>query len=943
MRPKFVIYLILPLVLIVSLYILSNLFFLYPEIQKNIINEKKIMLKELTQVAINAINGCNAMEGDSISLEEKKKLAEQQIRKLNYGKNQKSYFWITDTTPTMIMHPYRPDLEGKNLSNFRDIQGTRLFQNAVDTVAKNGEGFIEYYWQWQDDSTKISPKISYVKLYKKWGWIIGTGVYLDEIDNEFALLRKKEFHSALVILAFLFLLIGLIFQYAHKSEKQRIQALSKLKLSEEKFRNIFNHSNDIIIISNLSGTILDINQNSLETYKLNYNDVVGKKTANLVREDYQEIINSRLKNIEKGPLDAIEIILKLPDNGEIVVETKSSLMDYEGNRVMLSTMRDISIRKTQEKKLIESRLHYKIVADYTCDWEYWLSPEGIFIYISPACKKISGYEAFDFINNPSLYTDIIIPEDLEKWNKHHKNALEYHIGFEVIEFRIKNKAGDIVWLEHSCQPVYDNNNNYIGARGSNRDITIRKGAQEKLLSLNKNLEISEAKFKTLSDVTFEGIAIHENGVVIDINLALLRMFGYKREDLIDKYALPLLFDKESQSKLIESIKSNNTIPYEVTGVRKDGSTFPVEVEGKTYYNEAYGKSLRVTALRDISTRKKNEAEIRKLSTAVEQSANLVLITDINGVIEYANDKFCKTTGYTRAEIIGEKPNILKSGKQDNQFYKNLWETILTGNAWRGELCNKKKNGKFYWESMLITPIFDDNNTISNFMSVKEDITDKKNADTRLFNAVIETEEKERKKFAEDLHDELGPHLSGIRLYINSLEDPDTDPERKDEIIKLLDTLIKEAIDKTRTISNQLMPSILTDYGLLKALDSFCTRINNTHVININLSVNDTGVQFDKTSEVVIYRIIIELINNTIKHARANNIDIDFIERENKINVMYSDDGIGFDLNSKLEQKTGLGLNNILSRLKTIDGTYLFDNIPGKGIIFKFTFLPQKIF
>jgi len=808
MRFRFVLFLIIPLVLIIVLSIVSNYIFLYPAIKDHIIEEKKIMLKELTRVAINSIQNTYNLNKDSLADFELKELAIEQVRNLNYGNDQKSYFWITDLTPTMIMHPYRKDLEGKNLTHFMDINGKTLFKDAVDLVNKKDEGFLEYFWQWQDDSAKIVSKITFVKLYQELGWIIGTGIYINDVEIELSKLRKNELRIVLFISALILLLLIRILFYGIKAEKHRKIAQQTLELSEQKFRTIFQDSNDIILMSSLEGLILDINTKALLTYGLNYEDIVGKTTFELIPEEYHYEISKRLRELGTKELDPIGIEITPKKDVKISVEIKSSISSIGDKKVVISTLRDVSLRKIHENELI---------------------------------------------------------------------------------------------------------------------------------SLNKSLEESESKFKKLSNLTFEGIAIHDFGVTVDINLSLLKMFGYSKEELIGKYALNMLFDEKSQATIMHSLKTNNLKPYEIIGIKKDGTKFPVEIQGKNFYVDELGKTLRVTALRDISKRKKAEMEIRKLSKAVEQSANIVIITDTKGIIEYVNEKFYKTTGYNRAEIIGHTPRILSSGKHDKKFYHNLWETIKSGKVWRGEIYNKKKNGDLFWESTLITPVFDDNKEIINFMAVKEDITEQKLSEVKLFNTIIETEEKERKKFAEDLHDELGPHLSGIRLYINELEDETLNPKRRHDIVDMLDQLVKEAIDKTRTISNQLMPSVLTDYGLIKALNSFCSRISNTNTININLVCNECDFSFDKTSEIVIYRVIIELINNTIKHAKANNINIEFLKTDAGVDLIYKDDGKGFDLEKEINNKNGLGLTNIVNRIKSVEGSYQFKSYRQKGIIFSFSF------
>ncbi len=130
-------------------------------------------------------------------------------------------------------------------------------------------------------------------------------------------------------------------------------------------------------------------------------------------------------------------------------------------------------------------------------------------------------------------------------------------------------------------------------------------------------------------------------------------------------------------------------------------------------------------LMDITNSKKTELELKKLYRAVEQSPSTIVITDRNGSIEYVNPKFVTLTGYSFEEAIGKNPRILKSGSQGKEFYQQLWETILSGNEWRGEFHNKKKNGEDYWEFASISPIFDFKGNITHFIAVKEDITQRK--------------------------------------------------------------------------------------------------------------------------------------------------------------------------------------------------------------------------
>jgi len=139
----------------------------------------------------------------------------------------------------------------------------------------------------------------------------------------------------------------------------------------------------------------------------------------------------------------------------------------------------------------------------------------------------------------------------------------------------------------------------------------------------------------------------------------------------------------------------------------------------------------------------SEKNLRKLGIAIRQSPISIIITDLNGSIEYVNEKFCKVTGYRKEEVFGQNPRIFKSGDMDQSQYKEMWDTLSSGNEWAGTFCNKKKNGDLYWEDAIISPVFDENGSITNYIATKEDITEKKarqKINTMLLSAVEQSDD-----------------------------------------------------------------------------------------------------------------------------------------------------------------------------------------------------------
>ena len=167
-----------------------------------------------------------------------------QIQNIRYGTGNKDYCWITDLQPRMIQHPYRPDLNGTDLGGFRDPKGKRLFVEMVRVVEKSGAGYVDYMWQWMDDPGRIVPKISYVRDFKPWGWIIGTGIYIEDIRAEIAGIKKRLLLVLLLISAAMALLLTFIVRQNLKTEMKRTAAERDLLESREKYKALVEASTE---------------------------------------------------------------------------------------------------------------------------------------------------------------------------------------------------------------------------------------------------------------------------------------------------------------------------------------------------------------------------------------------------------------------------------------------------------------------------------------------------------------------------------------------------------------------------------------------------------------------------------------------------------------------------------------------------------------------------
>jgi len=258
---------------------------------------------------------------------------------------------------------------------------------------------------------------------------------------------------------------------------------------------------------------------------------------------------------------------------------------------------------------------------------------------------------------------------------------------------------------------------------------------EELRDSQIELEKSRNRYSRLYDFAPIGyFTISEKGLILEINLTGASMLGVERGFLIKK-SLRNFISRESQDIYYlhrkQAFETKKHEACELTMKKKDDFQFHVRLESIAVQdNEGHYNRLH-TIISDVTERKQVEEKLRKLSQAVEQSPCTVMITDINGDIEYVNNKFSQLTGYTSQEVIGKNPRILKSDNVTLDVYETLWNTITAGGEWKGDFHNKKKKGELYWEQAHISPIKNSLGVITHYLGVKEDVTERKRFESQL--------------------------------------------------------------------------------------------------------------------------------------------------------------------------------------------------------------------
>lgn len=311
---------------------------------------------------------------------------------------------------------------------------------------------------------------------------------------------------------------------------------------------------------------------------------------------------------------------------------------------------------------------------------------------------------------------------------------------------------------------------------------------------------------------------------------------------------------------------------------------------------------------------------------------ILAVTDREGKILFANEKFCQISKYSREELIGQNHRLINSQYHPKDFFRDLWDTIISGRVWRGEVRNRAKDGTFYWLDTTIIPILDEKGSVCQFMAVRYDITPYKKAQEAIGlipQQILQAHEDERLKIAKEIHDDLGQLLVALKIYLTSQTMDLT--AKYPELKKLADNLktkVSEIIEKTRDLSHELSPLGLSHFSLVGSIKELISSMNCDKDRAIKFTHrNITRVDLGE-KKIMIYRIIQGALMNVVKHSRARWVEVRMGRLKDKVYLVIKDNGVGFYIHEK--RKGGLGLALMRERAKLIHAKLTIKSRVGAG-------------
>ena len=446
---------------------------------------------------------------------------------------------------------------------------------------------------------------------------------------------------------------------------------------------------------------------------------VPDKTLKRLQDEFTLVISGEVR----APL---EFEFKKVDSQEIYLEMNYRLIQTDGRTAgLLVTLRDITERKQAEVALRAERDYLDRIHESVGEAIFTVSlPERTIKYVNRAVEKIFGYSPEECINKN---TKIFHPdeESYVNFGEIMNERIQKGEDYLRIKRQLKKKNGEIFSAEVSSSIMRLDNGN-VQVISIVRDLSDQNRAQ---YAIRENRERYKTFFQGSKDAIY---VIKVDGTFEDVNDAALELFGYTKEELLSTNVKSLYKNPADRKKFQRYIESNGSVTdFGLTLKKKDGSEIKCLLTSNIRLDEDNNIIGYQGIIRDITAKLQSEEKLHKLSNAVEQTAEMILISDNMGVIEYVNPEFEKITGFKEKEVLGKTPRILRSGKHPEDFYKNLWSIILAGETFRGLITNKKKNGEIYMEEKIISPLKDADGNITHFVSSGRDITERMNAQKKI--------------------------------------------------------------------------------------------------------------------------------------------------------------------------------------------------------------------
>jgi PAS domain S-box-containing protein len=660
-----------------------------------------------------------------------------------------------------------------------------------------------------------------------------------------------------------------------------------LRESEERLRQMIETSPVAIGFGDSMGKIFEANESFYRLTGYTREEIRGSQLGwdRLTAPEYAELDRQIMATLaaagSAGPYEK-EYIRKDGSRVPLLL----SVSKLPGRDEHIAFILDITERKRAEEELRKSETKYRIVADNTYDFEFWINPRGQYIYASPSSKRITGYDAQDFIKDPNLRRRVTHPDD--------RTILDGHIEEDEkkqkvsrVEFRIVHADGSIRWISHACQPVFSDEGEYLGVRGSNRDITESKRVGQEIMRQNALLGgINRLFQETLSSQTQEDLGKACLSVAEEVTGS---KFGFIGEIASDG----LLHDIAISDPGWEFCTM-----HDKTGHRRPPGNF--RVHGVYSWVLTGGRSL----IANEPSSHPDSIGVPEGHPPLKAFLGVPLIGD------------GKTIGMI---AVGNREGGYR--EEDQDALEALAPVIV------------QSLGRKRAEEALQQRTFE----LRGLTETLEQRVKERTAElAALSEQLVSAQENERRRVSYDLHDNVWQTLLAVRFEIERLFSGEGGKDwaaLRSESVKLRETMLN-AVGKIRSMQGDLWPYVLDDIGIVATIDWYCREFEKNHSgLAIERKSDLTEREISSSAKVVIYRILQETLSNIAKHSQARHVTIRLMKKDHGMELTVQDNGIGFDPEETIARKApwgGLGLLSIKARTELSGGSFGVESVKGKG-------------
>lgn len=626
-----------------------------------------------------------------------------------------------------------------------------------------------------------------------------------------------------------------------------------------------------------------------------------------------------------------------------------------------NTMADSLNQREKEiqEKLERSETNYRDLVETSYDLIWRVDAEGRFIYLNPAWTRTFGYKAEEMLGRPfsEFQTQEVAERDLREFGR-------LLMGGSVLDYQTNfiTKSGEELTLLFNVFPRFKDGE-IVGTRGTGRDVTEERKAQEELRVRAAVVEASG-----------DGVIVADaTGEILLANPAAEGMYGRNRSELVGSQIttlIPIAHRPAHSSRFNGGASQILGTLVETEGLRADESIFPIELRLSEVTGE--GSPAYVATIRDITDRKKAEEELNVRLAALDAAAEMVMITDSHGIIEYVNNAFTDQTGYEPEDVIGTNARIQKSTQHEQVIYVDIWARISSGNVWNGTLINRRKDGSEYPEEMTITPVLRNDGEILRFIAIKRDISARVEAEQEREiaikleskNSELESINEARSEFLSTVSHELRTPLTTMLAFSEILRRNRDDnlTSRQLEHLELisnggrrLNELIDDLLDVSRTETGRFNLEF-APFDIRESIDEVtrsCRSIfdQRDQVLEVVNLPRLTRLDGDRAR---VEQVFNNLLTNAAKYSPAGST-VEFVAsvEDDTVQVEVRDHGIGISLEdqkklfvpffrstnaeTRKEPGTGLGLVIVKAIVERHGGSVELESQPTVGTIVRTTF------